>query len=191
MRRCPVRTDKLCADISNAAQTSPPSESSTIALGSFGTTAPPRIVRFAASDPVGRDLAYGAGDFFEIEFDMATTRARDEGGRDYLDTLFAFTSMEQGYRNPALPTRLGDEYAATWTDASTFVITLTRSATPALPPPLHRGLGIGVVGDVRTQPNPNPNPNPYPSGFIGSFLSNWKSTTEGFEFRSRRACWLG
>ena len=60
--------------------------------------------------------------------------------------------MEQGYRNPALPTRLGDEYAATWTDASTFVVTLTRSATPALPPPLHRGLGIGVVGDVRTQP---------------------------------------
>ena len=95
MRRCPVRTDKLCADVSNAAQTSPPSESSAIALGSFGTTAPPRIVRFAASDPVGRDLAYGAGDFFEIEFDMATTRARDEGGRDYLDTLFAFTSMEQ------------------------------------------------------------------------------------------------
>jgi len=90
-----VRTDKLCADVSNAAQTSPPSESSAIALGSFGTTAPPRIVRFAASDPVGRDLAYGAGDFFEIEFDMATTRARDEGGRDYLDTLFAFTSMEQ------------------------------------------------------------------------------------------------
>ena len=150
-------------------------------------------MRFAASDPVGRDLAYGAGDLFEIEFDMATTRARDEGGRDYLDTLFAFTSLEQGYRNPALPTRMGDAYAATWTDASTFVLTLTRSATPALPPPLHRGLGIGVVGDVRAHllnappsrsravlpqssppmivrfearrptPTPNPDPNPNPN----------------------------
>jgi len=28
---------------------------------------------------------------------------------------------------------------------------LTRSATPAQPPPLHRGLGISVVGEVRTQ----------------------------------------
>ena len=95
VRRCPVRTDKLCADVSNAAQTSPPSESSKVALGSFGTTSPPRVARFAAYDPLGRDLGYGAGDRFEIEFDMATTRARDAGGRAYLDTLFAFTSMEQ------------------------------------------------------------------------------------------------
>ena len=90
-----MRTDKLCADVSNAAQTSPPSESSKVALGSFGTTSPPRVARFAAYDPLGRDLGYGAGDRFEIEFDMATTRARDAGGRAYLDTLFAFTSMEQ------------------------------------------------------------------------------------------------
>ena len=47
VRRCPVRTDKLCADISNAAQTSPPSVSGAVARGSYGTTAPPRVVSFA------------------------------------------------------------------------------------------------------------------------------------------------
>ena len=47
---------------------------------SDGTTAPPQIVRFEASDPTERDLVYSEGDEIEIEFDMATSRAHDEGG---------------------------------------------------------------------------------------------------------------
>merc|ERR1711995_280473 len=50
-----------------------------------------------------------------------------------------------------MPTRLGDAYSAYWTDASTFVLTFTQSDTPDVPPPLHRGLKIRAVGDVRTQ----------------------------------------
>ena len=105
-----------------------------MALGSFGTTAPPRVARFVAYDPVGRDLTYGAGDRFEIEFDMATTRARDEGGRAYLDTLFAFTSMEQ---------------ALTLTLTLAFHRNHKRNPKPN--------------PDPKPKPNPNPSPNPSPN----------------------------
>ena len=89
--------------------------------GSFGTTAPPQIVRFEASDPTERDLVYSEGDEIEIEFDMATSRARDEGGRAYLDNFFALSSFEEGYRNPAMPTRLGDAYSAYWSSSLSSV----------------------------------------------------------------------
>ena len=50
----------------------------------------PRVRRFEAVDPDEGDLTYSIGDRFELEFDMATNRALDAGGRAYLNTLFIF-----------------------------------------------------------------------------------------------------
>ena len=39
---------------------------------------------------------------------MATNRALDGGGRDYVDTLLSFTWPGETKRDPALPGRVGD-----------------------------------------------------------------------------------
>ena len=68
------------------------------------------------------------GDRFEIEFDLATNRALDRGGRDYVDTLLHFSWPNEDLRTPALPERVGDELDASWTDASTLELTLVSTA---------------------------------------------------------------
>ena len=147
-KRCPTFTSSMCGDITNAARTSPPCGDSAVLTGSFGSSNAPRIVRFEASDPDEGDLSYGVGDRFEIEFDVATNRALDEGTRPYLDRLFSFHWPGEDVRNPALPSRVGDELRALWTDSSTLEVLATSIAMP--PWPVQLGLTVAVRGDVQS-----------------------------------------
>ena len=147
-KRCPTFTSSMCGDITNAARTSPPCGDSAVLTGSFGSSNAPRIVRFEASDPDEGDLSYGVGDRFEIEFDVATNRALDEGTRPYLDRLFSFHWPGEDVRNPALPSRVGDELRAVWTDSSTLEVLATSIASP--PWPVQLGMTVAVQGDVQS-----------------------------------------
>ena len=130
---CPEYTAVMCGDITTAARTSPASEASATLGGSFGVVSAPAIVRFEATDPDEGDLHYSVGDAFVIQFDMATNRGVDGGGRDYIDSLMHLAWPGDEKRFPALPARVGDRLAASWTDASTLEITMETSATPEWP----------------------------------------------------------
>ena len=147
-KRCAVLTAAFCGDITNAARTSDPSVDVALLGGDFGVVGAPRLHRFAVADPDEGDLVYGPGDELTLEFDMATNRALDVGGRDYVGSLFVFSWDGATQRSPALPSRVGDDFSAAWSDGSTFVLTLTSSASPAWPVQL--GLSVRVEGDVRT-----------------------------------------
>ena len=103
--------------------------------GSVGPSGTPAIAVFAADDPDDADLTYGAGDQFRIIFDKATDRSNStiqgvyEGGRLYVDGLFAFNAQ------------LGQDYSGAWADDSQFVVTV-------LDPTFRKGPVFGSDGTV-------------------------------------------
>ena len=147
-KRCPTFIAVTCGDITNAARTSDPSVDIAVLQGSFGDSAAPRVKRFEAVDPDEADLVYSVGDVFELEFDMATNRALDAGGRVYTDTLLSFSWPGENVRSPALPNRVGDFMTASWIDASTFELMMSTTAQPEWPVQL--GLRAAVVGELRS-----------------------------------------
>ena len=140
-----VRTQRLNA---------PPSRSG----AALPQSSPPQIVRFEARDVDNADEVVSAGDALEIVFDrlarpparLCSGRAEGgcaaSGGRGFVDSLFEFSQP------------LGVAYSGAWSNAFTFVITITDAANASVHlgttgPSSDGDSDGGVVGDAHVGPS--------------------------------------
>ena len=100
--------------------------------GSYGTDAPPALVRFVATDFDNADESYGEGDVLELEFDLHTVLGQFPlEDRPAVDALFGFSAP------------LGQDYSGAWHDCITDPLELLAPGQP--PTPRCRGLRIAIV----------------------------------------------
>ena len=139
--------------VRNLASTSAPLNAPSPPLsGDVGLDAPPLITRIIGDDPDDGDVTVAYGDRLTISLSIATDRgcastgvSSDSAacpyaigaliGRDAVDTFFNFSVA------------LGNDYAGTWRDDSTFVISITDGTGSEL---------NAQLGSIIVNPTPNP-----------------------------------
>ena len=75
-------------------------------------------IGLVADDPDAGDTSYGVGDTLTITLTARTNRGAYAGGKDFVDSLFAFSAT------------LGRDYTGEWRDASTVTISQHFRSTP-------------------------------------------------------------
>jgi len=139
-------TAKASGNLKNEAGTSLASTSVSPPLaGSFGDKAGPAFTSLVASDPSNDDAVYDAGDTITVRFNE-DTNTPPVNTKAALDSLFTYT---QG----GAPANLGTNYAGTFTNSRTLVITIL-DATGATPPAVGAlTLTVKASGNLRNDAN--------------------------------------
>ena len=135
--------------------------------GDFGSTTPPRVTAFIASDDRCAGFDYNRGDRLAVVFDRDTDRAvgahAPSGDRTLVDQLFEFSHA------------IGADYSGSWVDASTFAI-VVLDVTGAAPPRVGASsvtvrtnrlcnaasIPASCTAGIPLPPHPSPPPAPHP-----------------------------
>lgn len=93
--------------------------------GSFGSSAPPKLVSFVPSDPANADEHFSDGDQLTLRFDVYTDQSGALSTKAAVDSIFGFSSS------------LGSDYTGEWSECydeqlqcRTFTITIVDAAFP-------------------------------------------------------------
>ena len=100
----------VIGDIKNANELSLVQGGATLS-GDVGRAVAPQIGRFEAATWDRKDAGWSRYDTLRVSFDQLTDLGGREGGKDFVDTVLAFSHP------------LGADYSGAWSDRSTFLVT--------------------------------------------------------------------
>ena len=136
-------TVSVIGDIKNANELSRWCKAVATLSGDVGRAVAPQIGRFEAATWDRKDAGWSRYDTLRVSFDQLTDLGGREGGKDFVDTVLAFSHP------------LGADYSGAWSDRSTFLVTIL-DPTGASPggPPINETSGavISVAGQLRNRP---------------------------------------